>query len=89
MGWKKIFRRYSSGNMAKNRLKMLLITDRTSCSPEVMDLLQSELTQTISKYMDIDPEQMDLQIIPPNPKRKHQNQAILTANIPIKEFRKF
>ena len=37
MKWSDLFQRKSSGDVAKDRLKMVLVSDRASCSPEVME----------------------------------------------------
>lgn len=34
MGLMDLFKKKSSGDVAKDRLKLLLVTDRASCSPE-------------------------------------------------------
>ena len=46
------FRRKSSGDVAKDRLKLLLISDRANCSPEVMELIKNDIIKVISKYME-------------------------------------
>ena len=48
--------------MAKDRLKLLLVSDRSNCSPETMELIKNDIIQVISKYMEIDPEGLDIQI---------------------------
>ena len=37
MGFMDFFKKKNSGNVAKDRLKLLLISDRADCSPDVMD----------------------------------------------------
>ena len=43
------FRRKSSGDVAKDRLKLLLISDRANCSPEVMELIKNDIIKVISR----------------------------------------
>ena len=57
------FRKKSSGDVAKDRLKLLLISDRANCSPEVMELIKNDIIKVISKYMEIDCENLDIQIL--------------------------
>ena len=45
------FRKKSSGDVAKDRLKLLLISDRANCSPEIMELIKNDIIKVISKYM--------------------------------------
>ena len=54
MGLMDLFKKKSSGDVAKDRLKLLLVTDRASCSPEMMEQIKNEIIQVISKHMDID-----------------------------------
>ena len=39
MGFMDFFRKKNSGEVAKDRLKLLLISDRAHCSPEVMEAI--------------------------------------------------
>ena len=56
------FRRKSSCQIAKDRLKILLISDRVNCSPEMMELIKMDIAKVISKYMKIDADNMEIQI---------------------------
>ena len=55
------FRRKSSCQIAKDRLKILLISDRVNCSPEIMELIKMDIAKVLSKYMKIDSENMEIQ----------------------------
>ncbi len=72
---KKLFRRKKSCEIAKDRLKILLISDRVNCSPEMMELVKADIVNVISKYMKIDTANMDIQI--------SKSKPALYANIPI------
>ena len=56
MGFADFFRKKSSGSVAKDRLKLVLVSDRTNCSPEIMEQMKNDIIQVISKYMEIDME---------------------------------
>lgn len=43
------FKKKNSGNVAKDRLKLLLISDRADCSPDVMENIKNDIIQVISK----------------------------------------
>ena len=45
------FKKKKSGNIAKDRLKILLISDRINCSPQTLDLIKQELIHTISNII--------------------------------------
>lgn len=48
--------------IAKDRLKALLVSDRVNCTPDAFDKIQHELYKTLSKYVEITPEEFDVQI---------------------------
>ena len=77
------FRRKSSCQVAKDRLKILLISDRVNCSPEMMELIKNDIARVISKYMKIDSENMEIQINAKSGKNGRNAKPILFANIPI------
>ena len=62
MGFGNIFKRKSSKDIAKDRLKILLISDRVNCSPEMMEMIKTDIAKVISKYMKIDAQSMEIQI---------------------------
>ena len=68
-------RKKTSGSTAKDRLKLVLVSDRANCSPETMELIKNDIIKVISKYMEIDTEGLD------------GNVPAIYANIPIKELR--
>ena len=70
--------------MAKDRLKLLLVSDRSNCSPETMELIKNDIIQVISKYMEIDPEGLDIQITQSS---EESEGPALYANIPIAGIR--
>ena len=36
-----LFKKKNSGTVAKDRLKLLLVSDRASCSPEIMEAIKN------------------------------------------------
>lgn len=48
--------------IAKDRLKSLLVSDRVNCTPDTFEKIQSELFQTIAKYIEIIPEEFDVKM---------------------------
>ncbi len=78
------FRRKSSCQIAKDRLKILLISDRVNCSPEIMELIKTDIAKVLSKYMKIDSENMEIQINTKGIKSgRGGKMPSLYANIPI------
>ena len=81
------FKKKSSGTLAKDRLKLVLISDRANCSPDVMENIKNDIIKVISKYMEIDCEGLDIQITQTESDGANGNVPALYANIPIKDMR--
>lgn len=82
-----LFKKKNSGDIAKDRLKLLLVSDRANCSPEVMEKIKNDIIQVISKYMEIDPEGLDIQITQTESDGDNGTVPALYANIPIKDLK--
>ena len=78
------FRKKNSGVIAKDRLKLVLVSDRANCSPEVMEKIKNDIIKVISKYMEIDSEGLDIQITQTESESDNGRVPALYANIPIK-----
>ena len=87
MGLMDIFKKKSSGEVAKDRLKLLLVSDRADCSPDVMEAIKNDIIQVISKYMEIDAEGLDIQITQTESETTNGTVPALYANIPIKDLK--
>lgn len=77
------FRRKSSCQVAKDRLKILLISDRVNCSPEIMEMIKADIAKVISKYMKIDADNIEIQINTKGTKSGRGGKPSLYANVPI------
>lgn len=84
----RLFKKKNSGNVAKDRLKILLISDRVNCSPEMMELIKADIIKVISKYMKIDTQSMKIEITKKNGKGRTGIFPALYANIPIIDLKK-
>ena len=83
-----LFKRKSSGEIARDRLKILLISDRVSCSPEMLEMIKQDVAKVISKYMKIDTESMEIQISKSTGRGRGNKNPSLYANIPILDLHK-
>jgi cell division topological specificity factor len=70
-----------SATMAKERLRLVLIHDRASLPPGVMDQLRDELIEVISRHIEVDRDAVRIEIV-----QDGRNQH-LQAEIPIKPAR--
>ncbi len=70
-----------SKNVAKDRLKLVLIHDRAMLSSGMLDQMKDDIIEVISKYVDIDRDSLNIDIAenPDNSRR-----TTLVANIPLK-----
>lgn len=82
-----LFRKKSSGQVAKDRLKFILVSDRSNCSPEMMEMIKNDIIEVISKYMDIDPQGLDIQITETESEGGNGTVPALFANIPIRDLK--
>ena len=82
-----LFKKKNSGNVAKDRLKLLLVSDRANCSPEMMEMIKNDIIQVISKYMDIDADALDVKITETESDANNGTVPALFANIPIKDMK--
>ena len=74
---KKIFNKEPSGQIARDRLKLVLIHDRANVSPEILDNIRRDIIAVISKYVEIDPKGMEFSLDDDN------DSVALVANIPV------
>ena len=84
------FKRSQSKDVAKDRLKLVLIHDRANCSTKVLEMMKNDIIKVISKYFDIDTNELDIQISQAAADESNSNEtgSVLCANIPIKSMRK-
>ena len=87
MGFADFFRKKSSSNVAKDRLKMVLVSDRANCSPEIMEQIKNDIIQVISKYVEIDIDGLDIKNEQTESENMNGMVPALFANIPIKDMK--
>jgi cell division topological specificity factor len=51
------------GELAKERLKVVLVHDRMKISPELLEIIKQELVSVISRRLDIDEQQMQVNLM--------------------------
>jgi cell division topological specificity factor len=70
-------RQPASKEVAKDRLKLVLIHDRTDVSPAVMEQMKDEIIAVISKHVDIDRAGVDIKLT------QEDHESRLVADIPL------
>jgi cell division topological specificity factor len=74
---KRFFRQQSSSATAKERLRLVLMTDHLELAPEMIETMKLDLVDLISRYVEVDRERIDVTF-----ERQDRTLAML-ANIPI------
>lgn len=85
--FERLFGKKTSSNIAKDRLKLVLIHDRANCSPEILELIKTDIINVISKYMEIDRQALDIKVTQTKSDSGNKSVPVLYANIPIKSLR--
>lgn len=77
-----------SKNIAKDRLKLVLVHDRANCSTQILEMLKTDIIRVISNYMEIDEEELEIEITNTKSDQSNGSVPVLYANIPIKNMKK-
>lgn len=72
-------------DVAKDRLKLILIHDRGELAPEILEKIKVEILEVLSKYIEIESDEVDLTVTKSN--AVEGNSPSLVANIPIRNLR--
>ena len=77
----------NSKDVAKERLKLVLIHDRANVSPQFLEMVKSEIIKVITNYMEIDEDSLDIQLTRTKSDDGDRVVPALVANIPIKNVK--
>jgi len=79
-GWLDFLRggKSKSADNAKERLKLVLIHDRTDLSPKSVEAMKNEILDVISRYIEIDPDAVVIRVT------QEGREQRLVADIPLK-----
>jgi cell division topological specificity factor len=67
----------ASKSVATNRLKLVLMQDRTNLTPRILEQMRSELIDLLSRYVELDKELLDLNF------EQEGDQVALMLSIPV------
>ncbi|HEX9062266.1 MAG TPA: cell division topological specificity factor MinE [Clostridia bacterium] len=84
----KLFGKSKSKDVAKERLKLVLIHDRANVSPEFLEMVKGEIIKVITNYMDVDESALDIQLTRTKSEDGDRTVPALVANIPIRNVKK-
>lgn len=72
----------NSKDLAKERLRLILVHDRIGVSPEIIGEMKEEIIEVIAKHLEIEEEELEMEL------SREDNSMALVANIPIKRLNK-
>ncbi len=77
----------TSKDVAKERLKLVLVHDRANVSPQFLEMVKGEIIKVITHYMDVDEKALDIQLTRTKSEDGDGFVPALVANIPIRNVR--
>jgi len=78
----RFFGRESSREIANERLRFVLIHDRSHLEPERLEALKQDLIEVFSKYIEFDRSSVEIQF------EKEEHSIALIANVPIQQLKR-
>ncbi|MCI8742206.1 MAG: cell division topological specificity factor MinE [Lachnospiraceae bacterium] len=78
-----LFQKKNSGLIARNRLKLILVSDEMNCRPGIIDSIREDLARVLSRYAEFDPMAMDISLARPGYAGASDHVPVLSARIPI------
>ncbi len=81
----RLFGRLESGtsrDAAKTRLRLVLVQDRSTLSPGLMENLKEDLIAVITKYIEVDESNMRVEF------NNNDGSVAIVASIPVKEVKR-
>ena len=76
-----LFKKSGSKEIAKERLKLVLLHDRNDLSPQLVETIKDAMIEVLSRYVEIDRDTMDVEITRPG--ALDADMSAVVANIPI------
>jgi cell division topological specificity factor len=67
----------TSSEVAKERLRLVLVHDRSNLSPEQVEMMKDEILAVIARYVEFDREAVAIRLV------NEQRESMLQAEIPI------
>lgn len=77
-----LFNRTKSKDRAKQRLQIVLMHDRSAIAPEVMESIRQDILDVISRYMDVDNPNIDIDL------KNDENVVALEVSVPVLRVRR-
>ncbi len=66
------------GEVAKERLKVVLVHDRLKLNPELLEVIKGEILNVLMRRLEVDEEQMQVKLA------REEGEEMFLANVPVK-----
>ncbi|WP_209457609.1 cell division topological specificity factor MinE [Metaclostridioides mangenotii] len=76
-----------SKSVAKERLKLVLVNDRVDCSPQLLDMIKSDILNVIANYAEIEESGLEIKMSKCRSELDDNPISALVANIPLKSIK--
>lgn len=76
-----------SKNIAKDRLKLVLIHDRGDFSKEKLEAIKKDLIETLNKYVDIEEDGVEISVVNKKDQDTKSVLAHLNLDMPIRKIK--
>ena len=81
------YQKKASSDYAKERLKLLLMSDRVNCSPDIIEQIKNDIVNVVSRYAKVDMHNLDIRIIQSETQEEDGAISALYANIPFVDMK--
>jgi len=75
--FKSFFKPHGSSATAKERLRLVLLSDHLALAPDVVAALKADLLEVISRYVEFDPDQAEVSF------EQREHEVAMLASVPI------
>ena len=77
----------TSKSVAKERLKLVLVHERVDCSPQLLDLIKTDILKVIANYAEIEEDGLEIKMSKSRGQDEDMPVSALVANITLKNIR--
>ena len=77
----------TSKNVAKERLKLVLVHDRVDCSPQLLSMIKDDILKVICNYAEIEEDGLEIKMSKTRSENGDRAISALVANIPLKNLK--
>ena len=74
----------NSGEIARSRLKLLLVSDQSGINPGIIGMIRDDLVRVLSRYAQIDAGAVELRLI--HPEKDGKQAFLITAAFPVRQI---